>query len=68
VMSLVSDVSERVEREERLRDTLHRLEEKELSRTRFLAAAGHDLRQPVAAASLFLDSLKLTSPPRSREN
>lgn len=64
VMSLVSDITDRVEQEEKLRDTLHQLEEKELSRSRFLAAAGHDLRQPVAAANLFLEMLKLTAPTR----
>ena len=62
VMSLVSDITEHVEQEEKLRSTLHQLEEKEQTRSRFLAAAGHDLRQPVAAANLFLDMLKLSSP------
>lgn len=66
VMSLVTDITDRVEQEEKLRDTLHQLEEKELSRSRFLAAAGHDLRQPVAAANLFLDMLKLTVPSRQQ--
>lgn len=32
------------------------------SKTRFLAAAGHDLRQPLAAANLFLDALRYTKP------
>ncbi len=36
------------------------LQNKELAKSRFLAAAGHDLRQPLAAASLFIDALKLT--------
>lgn len=54
------DVTERVLVEQRLQDSIRKLEEKELSKTRFLAAAGHDLRQPVAAANLFLDALKLT--------
>lgn len=31
-------------------------------KSRFLAAAGHDLRQPLAAANLFIDALKLTQP------
>ncbi len=38
------------------------LEEKELAKTRFLAAAGHDMRQPIAAANLFVEALKFTSP------
>lgn len=29
-------------------------------KSRFLAAAGHDLRQPLAAANLFIDALRLT--------
>jgi len=46
----------------RLRSSLRQVEEKELAKTRFLAAAGHDLRQPVAAANLFVDALKNTKP------
>lgn len=38
------------------------LQRKELAKTRFLAAAGHDMRQPLAAANLFIDALKFTSP------
>lgn len=62
VMTLASDISARVSAEAKLLDSMRQLEEKELAKTRFLAAAGHDLRQPVAAASLFVDTLKLTSP------
>jgi PAS domain S-box-containing protein len=36
------------------------LQRKELAKTRFLAAAGHDMRQPLAAANLFVDALKYT--------
>ena len=64
----LTDISLRKETEAQLLDSLKKLEEKELAKTRFLAAAGHDLRQPVAAAHLFLDTLKLTSPtPRQSE-
>jgi CheY-like chemotaxis protein/two-component sensor histidine kinase len=43
-------------------------EEMALVKTRFLGAAGHDLRQPLAAANLFIDALKLTDPtPRQSE-
>ncbi len=38
------------------------LQRKELAKTRFLAAAGHDMRQPLAAANLFIDALKFTAP------
>ena len=64
----VQDITARIRSEELLLDSFRKLEEKELSKTRFLAAAGHDLRQPVAAANLFVDTLKLTSPtPRQSE-
>ncbi|MBU1775593.1 MAG: PAS domain S-box protein, partial [Gammaproteobacteria bacterium] len=56
---IIADITERIELEEQLRDSLRQLEEKELSKTRFLAAAGHDLRQPIAAANLYVDTLKL---------
>lgn len=61
-LSILSDITERVAMEERMRNSLRQLEEKELAKTRFLAAAGHDLRQPVAAANLFVDALKSTGP------
>jgi PAS domain S-box-containing protein len=38
------------------------LQRKELAKSRFLAAAGHDLRQPLAAANLFISALKFTKP------
>lgn len=62
LMALASDISARIHAENELLDSLRRLEEKELSKTRFLAAAGHDLRQPIAAANLFVDTLKHTDP------
>jgi PAS domain S-box-containing protein len=61
-LAIVADVTERVAMEEALRSSVRQLEEKELAKTRFLAAAGHDLRQPVAAANLFVDALKGTMP------
>lgn len=51
-----------------LNESRAELKHKELAKTRFLAAAGHDLRQPLAAANLFVDALKLTEPtPRQNE-
>ncbi len=61
-LSILADITERVALEEAMRQSLRQLEEKELAKTRFLAAAGHDLRQPVAAANLFVDALKNTDP------
>jgi PAS domain S-box-containing protein len=59
-LAIVSDITERVAMEAAMRQSLRQLEEKELAKTRFLAAAGHDLRQPVAAANLFVEALKNT--------
>jgi PAS domain S-box-containing protein len=61
-----SDITARVSAEEKLLDSLRKLEEKERAKTRFLAAAGHDLRQPIAAATLFLEALKFTSQTRQQ--
>jgi PAS domain S-box-containing protein len=64
----VQDITARINTDEQLISSLRLLEEKELAKTRFLAAAGHDLRQPITAATLYVDTLKLTSPtPRQSE-
>lgn len=60
LLVIVNDVSDRWVAEQTLNESMRKLEEKELAKTRFLAAAGHDLRQPLAAANLFIDALKLT--------
>lgn len=60
LLLIANDVSGRAAAERALNESMRKLEEKELAKTRFLAAAGHDLRQPVAAANLFVDALKLT--------
>lgn len=52
------DITGRKQAEHALTESMHKLEEKELAKTRFFAAAGHDLRQPLAAANLFIDALK----------
>lgn len=46
--------------EQKVRDRTEQLEIKEKAKTRFLAAASHDLRQPIQAIGLFLDSLRRT--------
>lgn len=43
-----------------LNESRNELNRKELAKSRFLAAAGHDLRQPLAAANMFIDALKFT--------
>lgn len=57
---LSRDITERKKVEHVISESIRKLEEKELSKSRFFAAAGHDLRQPLAAANLFLDALKFT--------
>ena len=55
------DITERKQSEVALTESLREMEKKEISKTRFLAAAGHDMRQPIAAANLFVEALKFTS-------
>lgn len=62
IFGISHDITERKKTEQILTESMHQLEEKELAKSRFLAAAGHDLRQPLAAANLFIDALKLTAP------
>jgi len=50
----------RIRAEKDLRRALRQVEQKERSRARFLAATSHDLRQPIYAAQLFLNSLAAT--------
>ena len=47
----------RIQAERDLREALRQVEQKERSKSRFLAATSHDLRQPLYAAQLFVDSL-----------
>ncbi|MCC6207061.1 MAG: PAS domain S-box protein, partial [Gammaproteobacteria bacterium] len=54
------DVTERKSSELKLADTMLMLREKEFNKSRFFAAAGHDLRQPLTAANLFIGALKTT--------
>jgi len=50
----------RIRAERDLRLALRQVEQKERSRSRFLAATSHDLRQPLYAAQLFLNALGST--------
>lgn len=60
LLLITNDITERTRVLAALNNTMRQLEAKELAKTRFLAAAGHDLRQPLAAARLFIDALELT--------
>lgn len=55
VLGVERDISE-------LHEYRAELQRKEQAKSRFLAAAGHDLRQPLAAANLFIGVLKSTKP------
>ncbi len=58
LLLITNDISARVKADQEISLALHQLENKELAKTRFLAAAGHDLRQPLAAANMFLYALR----------
>ncbi len=65
---MITDIMDRVLLQKSLVSSMRQIEEKELAKTRFLAAAGHDLRQPLAAANLFIDALKLTAATPKQES
>lgn len=53
--------------QQRLEELNHRLEAADAAKTRFLAAASHDLRQPVQALAMYLAALQRESQPAARE-
>lgn len=57
LQSTIIDVTERKHAEEGLREAMLRAEQATNARTRFFAAASHDLRQPLHAISLYLPLL-----------
>lgn len=57
VASAIRDASERREIERSLQDARVRAEAASAEKTRFIAAASHDLRQPLQAAAIYLDLL-----------
>lgn len=61
IMLIINDISARVAAERALSESNQLLARKELAKTRFLAAAGHDLRQPLTAAGMFIYALQNTS-------
>lgn len=67
ILLIINDISSRVLAERALLESNQQLERKELAKTRFLAAAGHDLRQPLTAASMFIYALKSTMLDKSQD-
>ena len=59
-LAALTDITERKQTEAELLLAKQRAENADLSKTRFLAAASHDLRQPIQAINLFLDALRRT--------
>lgn len=53
-----SDITERRRAEEELITAKEEAEAASIAKSRFLASASHDLRQPLQSATLFIDSLK----------
>ncbi|MBI1206071.1 MAG: PAS domain-containing protein [Azospirillum sp.] len=64
-VGVTSDITERKEAESRLRDAKEAAEQANAAKTRFVATASHDLRQPLQAVTLFNSALAdLTSDPQ----
>ena len=59
-VAVVTDITERKRQEAELIAARQAAESASLAKTRFLAAASHDLRQPIQAVNLFLDALNRT--------
>lgn len=69
ILVLGSDITERKLAEQALRKAKDEAEQANTAKSRFLAAASHDLRQPLQAISLLTASLsKKLDDPRTQEN
>jgi PAS domain S-box-containing protein len=56
----ITDITGRKQMEKNIVEAKHQAEEANLAKSKFLAAASHDLRQPIHAQGLFLDVLSHT--------
>ncbi|GAA0581744.1 ATP-binding response regulator [Caenispirillum bisanense] len=57
-IAILNDVTTRIEAERLREEARHAAEQAALSRSRFLASASHDLRQPLQALALFVSRLE----------
>jgi len=68
LFSVIRDITERKQTEHAIKEAMEQMQKKELAKTRFLAAAGHDLRQPLMAATLYIDTLERKGLTHSQKN
>lgn len=57
-LGVIADITDSLLYEAMLQHSIQQLQEKEKAKTRFLAAASHDLRQPLHAMGLFVSTLQ----------
>lgn len=69
ISASLRDISARVEAEQEIRDARDKAEEATLGKSRFLAAASHDLRQPLQSLSLYLTAMQTVTQdnPKARD-
>lgn len=67
ICAFVRDISERKRTEVALKSAKAEAEKANHAKSRFLAAASHDLRQPLSALALYVDLLRQYKDPRTNE-
>jgi PAS domain S-box-containing protein len=67
VLGIARDITERKREAELLRHARHEADKANAAKSRFLAAASHDLRQPLSALSMYAGMLKNTVAPADRK-
>lgn len=62
-VGVIRDITERKQEARLLQQARHEAEQANDAKSRFLAAASHDLRQPLAAIGFYIDVLRTRMPP-----